>query len=51
MLGFRSADQPQIGFMDESGGLQGLTRLLVRQVKGRELPQLLVHKRQELIGG
>ncbi len=40
------AAQPQPGFVDERGGLQGLPRPFARHFRGGELPQFLVHKRQ-----
>ena len=37
--------------VDQGGGLQRLPGLLLGQLLGSELPQLLVDQRQELLGG
>ena len=42
--------EPDVRFVDESGGVQGLARPLVGKLSGRELAQLVVDQRQELIG-
>src|SRR5262249_61977222 len=41
-------DQPQVGFVDEGGGLERLAGLLLGQLLGREPPQLVIDQRQEL---
>ena len=45
------ADQPQIGFMHKRGRLEGLTGLFGGELRRRQLPELVVHKRQEFVGG
>ncbi len=37
--------------MDQGGGLQCLARLFSGQLRGGELPQLVVDQRQQLLGG
>src|SRR5262249_30679086 len=44
-------DQPDVRFMNQSGGLQCLARLLLRQPSGGEFAQLVIYQRQELLGG
>jgi hypothetical protein len=51
MLGLLAADQPQVGLVDEGGGLERLAGLLVREPLGRQLSQFSVHDGQELFGG
>src|SRR5262245_23970779 len=43
--------QPQIGLVDQSGRLDGLAWFLLGQLLGRQLAQLIVDERQELLGG
>ena len=43
--------QPQVGLVDQGGGLQRLAGLLLGQLLGRQLAQLVVDQRQELLGG
>src|SRR5262245_19283893 len=43
--------QPQIGLVDQSGRLEGLAWFLLGQLLGRQLAQLIVDQRQELLGG
>ena len=38
-------DQPQPGFVDESGGLQRLPRLFLSHLRRRELAQFLIDQR------
>ena len=45
------ADQPQPGFVNERGRLQRLTGSFVRHPVGRQLAQLLINKREQLISG
>src|SRR5262245_17864239 len=45
------AHEPEVGFVDQGGGLQRLPRLLLGQLLGSELPQLVVDQRQQLLGG
>jgi hypothetical protein len=45
------ANQPQPGFMDERGGLQGLVGRFVRHFRRRELPQFSINQWQQFIGG
>jgi hypothetical protein len=47
----RGRNQPQIGFIHQGGRLQCLPRLLVGELLGRQLAQLVVDQRQELVGG
>ena len=46
-----AADQPQVRLVDQGGGLQRLAGLLLGQLLGRQLAQLVVDQRQELLGG
>ncbi len=43
-------DQPEIRLVNQRRRLQRLTRRLVRQFRGRQLAQLVVHQRQQLLG-
>ena len=43
-------DQPEVGLVDQGGGLERLAGLLLGQLLGRQLPQLVVDQRQELLG-
>ena len=43
--------QPQVGLVDQGGGLERLARLLLGQPLRRQLAQLVVDQRQELLGG
>ena len=45
-----AADQPQVGLVDQGGGLERLAGLLLGQLLGRQLAQLVVDQRQELLG-
>ena len=47
----RVADQPQVGLVDQGGGLERLARLLLGQPLRRQLAQLVVDQRQQLLGG
>src|SRR5262245_29650008 len=51
VLRFLSFHQAQIGFMNKSRGLERLPRLLLRQLLRRQLAELVVDERQELLGG
>ena len=44
----RSVDQSDVRFMDQSSGLQRLTQALTRHSECRQLPQFVVHQRQQL---
>src|SRR5262249_21188977 len=44
-------DQAQVGLVNQGGGLERLSRLLVGQLLGGELAQLVVDQRQELLCG
>ena len=46
-LGVIGAHEPQIGFVNEPGRLQSLTRLLVRHVSGREPAQFRIDEREQ----
>src|SRR5262249_14521291 len=43
--------QAQVGLVDQGGGVEGLSRLLVRQLLDGQLAQFVVDQRQELLGG
>ena len=45
-----NADQPQIGLMHQGRSAERLARFLMRQLLSCEPAQLLVHKRQKLLG-
>jgi hypothetical protein len=45
MLGLFRVHQPDVGLVDESGGLERLPGLLPRHLGGSELPQFLVNQR------
>src|SRR5262249_39639213 len=45
-----TADQPQVGLVDQRRGLERLAGLLLRQLPGGQLAQLVVDQRQELLG-
>src|SRR6266508_620522 len=45
----RIAAQPQPGFMDERGGLQGLTRGFVRHLVRGQFAQLVVNQWQQFV--
>src|SRR5262249_31716901 len=45
------ADQAQIGLVDQGGGLERLSRLLVGELLGGELAQLVVDQRKEMLRG
>ena len=44
-------DQPQVGLVDQGRRLQRLAGLLLGHPRGRQLAQLVVDQRQELLGG
>jgi hypothetical protein len=44
----RWSDQPQVGLVDQGGGLEGLARLLPGDPRRCELPKLVVDERQQL---
>src|ERR1700730_15821531 len=50
-LGLLGVYQAQIGFMDQGGGLECLPRLFLSQLLGRQLPQLVINQRQQLLSG
>src|SRR5262245_59153913 len=45
------AVEPQIGLMDDGGGLQGMPSPLAAQLLGGDAPQLVVDQRQNLLRG
>ena len=45
------ADEPQPGFMDQSGRLQGITSGLLRHVVGGESSKFLIDQRQQFLRG
>lgn len=51
MLNLFHIDQPNIRVVHQRGGLERLAWPLVRQPGSRELSQLVIHEREELIGG
>ena len=51
MLRLQGLHQPQIRLVHQRGRLQSLAGLFVGQSLGRELSQLAVDKRQELLRG
>jgi hypothetical protein len=51
VLGLFDINQPQIDFMNQGGGLQGLSRFLLSQLLGRQFAQLVVDQRQKLVSG
>jgi len=44
-----TTDQPQIRFVYQRGRLQRLARLFLGQLGSRELPQLVIYQRQQLL--
>ena len=44
-------DQPEVGLVDQGGGLEGLPRLLLGQLLRGQFAQLVVDQRQQLLGG
>ena len=44
------ADEPKVRFMDQRGGVEGVTRSLLGHACGGELPQLVVNEREQ-VGG
>ena len=48
--GLVPADQPDVGLVHQSGGLDGLAGLLPRQPPGGELAEFVVDQRQQLLG-
>ena len=51
VLGLLAAQQPQVRLMHQRGRLQGLAGPFVGQPLGRELAQLVVDERQQLLRG
>ena len=49
--GLVAVHQPQIGLVDQGRGLERLAGLLLGQLLGGQLAQLVVDQRQELLGG
>ena len=49
--GLISAHQPEIGLVDQGGGLERLARLLLRHPLGRQLAQPVIDQRKELLRG
>jgi hypothetical protein len=45
------ADQAQVGFVDQGGRLKCFIGLLVGELRRRQLAQLVVDQRQQLLGG
>jgi hypothetical protein len=44
------ADQPHVGFVNKSRGIERLTGHFGRHPHSRELPQLVIDERQEVLG-
>ena len=42
------ADQPQVRFVDQGGGVEGVAGCFGGHARGGELPQFVVHKRQQV---
>ena len=51
LLDLLAIHQPQVGLVDQGRGLERLARLLLRQLLSRQLAQLVVDQRQQLLGG
>src|SRR5262249_16783527 len=47
-LGVLAPDQTEVRLMDQGSWLESLARLLAREARGGQLPQLVVHKREQL---
>ena len=45
------ADQPQVGFVNQRGGVEGVAGGFGGHARGGELPELIVDERQQLSGG
>ena len=50
VLGLVRIHQPQIRLVDQGRRLQRLPRLLLGQLRRRQLPQFVVDQRQQLLG-
>lgn len=50
-LGLVHINQPNVGFVNQGGSLQRLSRLLLRHPLRRQLAQLIIDQRQQLLGG
>ena len=50
-VGRFAPDQPDVSFVDESGGLEGLAGLLAGESLRRQFPQFIVDEREEFLGG
>lgn len=48
---FLSSDQAEVGLMDQSRGLQCLTRFFLREPAGRQFPELFVDQGEQLRRG
>jgi hypothetical protein len=51
LLGPLRIDKSEVGFVDQGRGLERLAGLFVGQFLRRQLAQLVVNQRQELLGG
>ena len=47
----RRANQPEPGFVDQRGGLQGIASRLLGHPRGRQSPKFLIDQRQQFLGG
>ena len=48
--GLLGADEPQVRLVDQGGGLERLAGLLLRELLGGQLAELVVDQRQEFLG-
>ena len=51
VLRLLDVDQPNIGLVNQRGGLQGLPRPFVGKLRGGQFTQLFIDQRQELLRG
>jgi len=45
------ADQPQVGFVDEGGGVEGVAGGFGSHAYGGEFPQFVIEEREQICGG
>jgi hypothetical protein len=50
-LAFVHIDEPEVSFMNQSGGLESLAGLFLSHFLACQFPQLVVNQRKELLGG
>src|SRR5262245_10022765 len=51
LLFVRRANQSRIGFVNQGGGIERMSRFLACHLLRREFSQFVIHERQKLIGG